>query len=400
MTKEIKSKALAFSPNFAYISQEDRFILDRGPASLKFNIIGCGVNGQEHLRVTALEGRALVHGIYDPHPASVFAAQTEHARFSDNPLKIYPSLQAACQDPQSDALIICTPNYTHLEVLKVAMSSGKPILLEKPIATTLTDAFEIVRLAKDYPSVFQVGLQYRFKAIYQEAIYEALVRKSLGEIKLLSLSEHRMPFLDKVKQWNKFSQYSGNTLIEKCCHYFDLLNLFAGSQPKRVYAIGSQAVNFLDFEYQQQRSDILDNAMVTLQYQNGVQASFQLCMFAPMFYEELVICGDEGRLKAWENEDFLPNSPSTYLELLHDERKVSRRMNPHYPALIEQSGHHGATYYEHVAFINQILGQPGQAATALEGLWSIIVAAAAQESIIQGQPIALEPFLEARGLTL
>ena len=31
-----------------------------------------------------------------------------------------------------------------------------------------------------------------------------------------------------------------------------------------------------------------------------------LCMFSPMFYEELVLCGNMGRLKAWENQDFLP----------------------------------------------------------------------------------------------
>ena len=73
-----------------------------------------------------------------------------------------------------------------------------------------------------------------------------------------------------------------------------------------VFATGSMAVNFLEFEYAGEKSDILDNAFVVVTYENGVRASFNLCMFSPMFYEELVLCGDEGRLKAWENEDFLP----------------------------------------------------------------------------------------------
>ena len=34
-----------------------------------------------------------------------------------------------------------------------------------------------------------------------------------------------------------------------------------------------------------------------VEYENGVRASFNLCMFSPMFYEEMVLCGDEGRLK-------------------------------------------------------------------------------------------------------
>ena len=64
------------------------------------------------------------------------------------------------------------------------------------------------------------------------------------------------------------------------------------------------AVNFKDFEYKGAKSDILDNAMVIVNYENGVRASFNLCMFAPMIYEELVLCGDEGRLKAWERRIF------------------------------------------------------------------------------------------------
>ncbi len=402
MGKELKSRAMALNPHFAYVPETDRYILTKGQPRFKFNVIGTGVNGQEHIRVTELEGRASIYGVYDPNRGSVAAAQAEYARFATGrSLHVYSSLEAACHDPEVDGLIICTPNYTHLEVVKVALESGKHILLEKPIATTVKDAYEILQLSKDYSAVFQIGLQYRYKAIYQEAIYEALERQSLGEIKTLSILEHRLPFLDKVGQWNKFAKYSGNTLVEKCCHYFDLLNLFAGSKPKTVFASGSQAVNFKDFEYNGEHSDILDNAMVIVVYENGIQASFNLCMFAPMFYEELTICGDDGRLKAWENEDFLPQSGSgTHLELLHGDNKPSRRMTPHYPAIIEQTGHHGATYYEHVEFINQLESKSSRAATALEGLWSIIVAAAAQESIATGQVVSIQAFLEKQRLEL
>lgn len=402
MGKELKSRAMALNQHFAYVPEQDRYILSKGKPNYKFNVIGTGVNGQEHIRVTELEGRASIYGVYDPNQGSVDAAQAEYARFATGrSLHVYSSLETACHDPEVDGLIICTPNYTHLDVVKVALESGKHILLEKPIATNVKDAYEIVLLSEAYPAVFQIGLQYRYKAIYQESIYEALNRKSLGEIKTLSILEHRLPFLDKVSQWNKFSRYSGNTLIEKCCHYFDLLNLFAASRPKTVFASGSQAVNFKDFEYNGEASDILDNAMVIVMYENGVQASFNLCMFAPMFYEELTICGDDGRLKAWENEDFLPQSASgTYLEILHGDNKPSRRMTPHYPAIIEQTGHHGATYYEHVEFINQIEAKASTAATALEGLWSIIVAAAAQASIANGQVISIDAFLEQQGLEL
>ncbi|WP_429159458.1 Gfo/Idh/MocA family oxidoreductase [Desulfitispora alkaliphila] len=54
-------------------------------------------------------------------------------------------------------LIICTPNYSHLEVLKVAVKSGKHILMEKPMATTLEDAQEIVKIKKEYEAILQIG---------------------------------------------------------------------------------------------------------------------------------------------------------------------------------------------------------------------------------------------------
>ena len=398
--KELSLRAMALNPAFDYVPAADRYFQGLGEARYKFNVIGAGVNGQEHIRVTNLEARARVHGVYDPNPSSVEAAKAESARFAQ-PLHVYDSLEEACNDDAVDGIIICTPNYTHLDVLKVAVRSGKHVLLEKPIATTLKDAFEIYQMAQSYPAVFQIGLQYRYKAIYAEAIYEAKERQSLGNIHNISILEHRMPFLDKVGQWNKFARYSGNTLVEKCCHYFDLLNLFAAARPVSVYASGSSAVNFNDFEYQGEKSDILDNAMVIVNYANGVRASFNLCMFAPMFYEELIICGDGGRLKAWENEDFLPQQGNaSFLEVLHGDDKVSRRTSPNYPELIERTGHHGATFYEHVQFVNQLEGKASNAASPLEGLWSIVVAAAAQESIAQASVINIDSFLAREGLKL
>jgi predicted dehydrogenase len=242
-------------------------------------------------------------------------------------------------------------------------------------------------------------LQYRYKPIYVEAIHEAKERRSLGEIKTITILEHREPFLDKVGQWNKFSKYSGGTLVEKCCHYFDLFNLFAGSRPVSVYASGSQAVNFLDFEYGGLRSDILDNAFVIVEYENGVRANFNLCMFSPMVYEEIVICGDEGRLKASEGVNGQAYSKwENYLEVICLPDRTSRTMTPSYPALIEESGHSGATYYEHLRFIEAMDGKPSTAASAEEGFWSVVVGVAAEESVRRGEKVGVRALLEENGL--
>ena len=400
--KEIKPRNFALSPNFNYLPDDDRYLFHTGEPKYTFNVIGTGINGMEHMRVTHLEGRAKIKGIYDPNPKSVESAQRLFSRsYPEESLTVYDSLEAASDDPQVDGLIICTPNYTHIDVVREVVKSGKHILLEKPMATNIRDAFEITRIADNYEAVFQIGLQYRYKAIYVEAIYEGLARRSIGEIKTVSILEHRIPFLDKVKQWNKFSKFSGGTLVEKCCHYFDLLNLFAQSRPKTVFATGGMAVNFIEFEYDNQKSDILDNALVTIEYENGVRASFNLCMFSPMFYEEIIVCGDEGRLKAYERDDFLSGSrPKTHLEILRGESRPSRISTPSYPAFIEASGHNGSTYYEHVNFINNLDGQETDAARTEEGFWAVVVGAAAEESVKTGLPVSINELLGQAGVDI
>jgi len=396
----IKSRIMTQAPRFSYLPDSDRFLSKREEAQFSINIIGTGINGQEHMRVTEFEGRGSINGIYDPNPGSVRAAKAIMKEMGKD-LVIYDDLVSACNDPKVDALIISTPNYTHREVLDVAIQSGKHILLEKPMATTLKDAYHIMQLAEQYEAVFQIGLQYRYKSIYREAVFEALDRKSLGDIKQITIQEHRIPFLDKVGQWNKFSEYSGGTLVEKCCHYFDLFNLFAQAKPVRVFAVGDQSVNFKDFEKNGKKSDIIDQAFVIVEYENGVKANFNLCMFAPMFYEEMVLCGTKGRLQAKEKDDFISQKGlECSMEMNLGESQPSRLITPHYPKHIEDAGHHGATFFEHVNFIDNMLGKETNAAKVSEGFWSVVVGAAAQESIEQQRPILIDELLAQNDINL
>lgn len=387
----LESRRFQGAPRFAYLPESDRYVTRRPEPRYRINQIGCGTNGLEHIRVAEFEGRAVVHGIYDPNPGSVQAAHEIMARTNpEKNLVVYPDLLSACTDPQVDALIISTPNYTHLDVVETALAGGKHILLEKPMATTVPDARRILEASRNYGAVFQIGLQYRFKSIYREALKEALGNGAVGDVRQISLREHRIPFLDKVGQWNKFSEFSGGTLVEKCCHYFDLMNLFAQSRPVRVFASGGQAVSFRDFEYEGRRSDIMDHAYAIVEYGNGVRAGLDLNMFAPLFHEEMVICGSEGWLRVAEQQDFLSvEGIRCSLELYRGERHPSVVGIPQYPKHVEASGHHGATFLEHVHFVDNIEGRKTETATVEEGYWSIVVGCAAELSVVRGVPVEI-----------
>ena len=167
-----------------------------------------------------------------------------------------------------------------------------------------------------------------------------------------------------------------------------------------MFASGGQAVNFTDFEYRGRPADIDDHALVIVEYQGGIRASFTLNMFAPHFYEELVVSGDRGRLVASETFDFYRDDVArSRLVVEAGETGATRTTDLSYADDIDRSGHHGATFFEHRAFADRLDGLATDAATPLQGLWSIVVAAAAEESRASGNPVDIGEFTTAHELT-
>lgn len=346
------------------------------------------------MRVASLLGKAVVHGIFDTSQDSVDKAVKDFSTYSNTELVQYHSLEEACMDEAVDALLICTPNFTHFEILQTAIKSGKGLFVEKPMATDLNEAAKIVAMAQEYASFIQLGMQYRYKSQYSEAFHRIKTKQELGEVKTISMSEYRPPFLDKVSQWNKFNRNSGGTLVEKCCHYFDLINMMAESPPVRVFASGGQAVNFVDFVYEGQSSDIDDHAFVVIDYAGGIKANFTLNMFCPELEEELLVVGSGGRLTAKERSSFVEGRHSkATLQVEVDAERGAEDFDLTYAPIIESSGHHGATFFEHLALVERLEGKPTDSATPLQGLWALIVASAAQESMRTGLPVMIEDYI-------
>lgn len=388
-----KYRAFSGPRAFQYLSEDDRYLSARPDALFNFGFVGCGNMGQEHMFNTLLEGRATVSAIYDQAPRSVENALSNLARRYPNepPPKTYDSLDALCTDDEIDALIISTPNFTHIDVVRALVGCNKALFLEKPIATTLADAAEIYRLLSEHPHYVQIGLQYRYKSVYREALLETMARKSLGKVYSVNLLEHRFPFLDKVEQWNKFSEKTGGTLVEKCCHYFDLINVFAQGTPTRVFAIGKQSVNFTEFSRENVPADGLDHAQVLIEFDNDVSGNFSLNMFTSGSREELVLCGDQARLHTIETSR-LGEANQNEMHLWSQDLNASRTIQSNYPEHISQAGHHGSTFFEHVALVDGLLGEQTLdvlPATLDDALWSVVVAFAAQESIATGQPVEI-----------
>ena len=120
---------------------------------------------------------------------------------------------------------------------------------------------------------------------------------AVGTPRMVAMREHRFPFLTKVGDWNRLTANTGGTLVEKTCHFFDLMNVIIGERPERVMASGAQDVNHLDEVVDGRPADMLDNAFVIVDYPSGARALLDLCMFAEATHhqEELSVVGDAAR---------------------------------------------------------------------------------------------------------
>ena len=394
---------LETSDAFGFLPEEDLYLFKKPEAQLKFCLIGAGTIGLEHIRIAGLEGRGFIYCLYDESEKSAHYAIDYAKAYQPQAILNCTSLDDALLDENIDAFIIATPNYTHLEVFLEVATTGKPIYLEKPMAHTLQDAWRLLCESENHPSPIHIGLQYRYKSIYKTLLNDLKNNNDIGKPLMLTINEYRPPFLDKTTQWNKFNTASGGTLIEKCCHYFNLMHLIAGSKPERIYAQGGQALNFKDFTYQGSVADIIDHAMVSIEFEGGMKGQFNLCMFSPSFMEECQVFGSRGKIHVKEEYNPILHRHQPHLfEKLCYEDQTSVTSNPEYAHHIERSGHSGGTYFAHQAFVEAI--QPPnteptqttsslQPATLSESFWSIIISSAAQKSMAEQRPIQIHDFL-------
>jgi predicted dehydrogenase len=202
---------------------------------------------------------------------------------------------------------------------------------------------------------------------------------------MLAIREHRFPFLPKVGNWNRFSRNTGGTLVEKCCHFFDLMRLIVGARPVRVYASGAMDVNHQDERYDGERPDILDNAYAVVDFDDGARALLDLCMFAEgsRNQEEIAATGDRGKV-----ECFVPES-SVVIGRRSRPREVETIPVPVEERLLRAGFHHGSTWYQHMAFRRAVIeGRPPEVSVS-DGLWAVAMGAAGEISAAEHRPVAL-----------
>ena len=344
---------------------------------VRYGLVGTGMMGIEHIQNLALTPGASLTALADPTESSLNWAKSALGDRGDG-VHIYATSAELAKSGTCDAVIVASPNFTHRDVLEPLFDTGLHILCEKPLATTIDDARWIVERADKSPGVFWTAMEYRYMPPAAEFIRQVHAGRT-GKLQMLSIREHRFPFLQKVGDWNRFSENTGGTMVEKCCHFFDLMRLIVQSEPVRVYCSGSMDVNHLDESYDGQRPDIIDNSYTTVDFANGVRAMLDLSMFAEGAENQEEICavGSTARLECLIPAGDLVFSPRTGFM----QPKAVERTHIAVDAEILKAGHHhGSTWYEHQKFNAAVRGVGPVEVTAEDGLRAVAIGTAAEMS--------------------
>ena len=359
--------------------------------TLRYGLIGCGMMGREHIRNVALVEGVEFACVYDP-----VAELAEAAGALAGGARVAQTLDGVIEDGRLDAVVIASPNFVHVDQVEaIARKRALPILCEKPLFTDVSDAARIEALQARFQAPIWVAMEYRYMPPVAGFLSQA--REVTGGIKMMTLREHRRPFLEKVGDWNRFNRNTGGTLVEKCCHFFDLMRLTLGAEPVRVMASAGQMVNHFDEIYDGERADIWDGGYAVFDFANGARAMLELCMFADgtIWNEEIMAVGAAGKI-----ECRVPGPQRFWPEALGPSPEPEVTVYPRAPkgpvtevlaldpALIAAGDHHGSTFFQHVRFADMVRAGGAAEVTLEDGRRAVLMGLAAQMSAEEGRAVS------------
>src|SRR5262245_57492776 len=155
-------------------------------ARVRYGIIGTGMMGCEHIRNLRLIADAEVTAIADAN-----ATSREWGRqAAGEAVAVYEDYRELLRHAPVDAVVVATPNFTHFDVLMDVFRTGKHVLVEKPMCTTVEHSLRVVDAAARHPGAVWVGMQYRFMRPIA-ALMERVHEETIGVAHMIAIREHR-----------------------------------------------------------------------------------------------------------------------------------------------------------------------------------------------------------------
>jgi len=330
-----------------------------------FGLIGAGFIGTVHANRVMFEPRATLSKVFD---VDANAAQKIADLTGAN---ITTSIDDILSDKAIDAVIIASSTDSHGVILRSAIAHGKSFLCEKPLDINIQAARETAKILLGAGIFGGIAFNRRFDTQHM-MLRDSVIRGDIGTIEMMHLTSR-----SQSPPEIKYAMSSGGLLRDKGAHFFDLACWIAQDHPVEVYAQGACL-----FEPRLAEIGDFDTAMIILKFSRGALCHFDFSRRTAYGYDERIeVFGSKGRIVS-----------GTPLPL----EVVSYSGN-----IISRAGLH-QTWFERVeptyksqlsAFIDVFKGDGKSFPTVQDGLLVELIAEAAQQSIITGNTIPIQPLI-------
>ena len=249
---------------------------------VKVVIIGAGLIGPRHAESVVKCPDALLYAFVDPSPQAEAVAQRFNVPlYRDIDELLLAAGRTGDHDNDKnnnfpDAAIVCSPNATHVPLSKQLLAAGIHVLVEKPVAITVSSGLELLRHAKEHESIngakALAGHHRRFNP-YVVAANRALSSSAIGRpLAVSGLWVLRKPasYYEAPTAW-RASESGGGPVLINLVHEIDILHYLLGPIV-RVYAEETLSTRGHEAE---------EGAAIVLKFESGVVGTFLLCDSAP-----------------------------------------------------------------------------------------------------------------------
>lgn len=332
-------------------------------SAIRVGIIGAGRIGQVHAENLAYRiPEAEIAAIADINQAAAAACA---ARFripavADNP-------QAVIDNPDVDAVLICSPTDTHAPLIERAAAAGKYIFCEKPIALDLA-AIDRALLAVEEAGVkLQVGFNRRFDPNFRH-VRERVAAGDIGEPHVLRITSRdpEPPPIEYVK-------VSGGLFLDMTIHDFDMARYLVGDEVTEVYAAGAVRV-----DPRIGAAGDIDTAAVTLRFAGGALGVIDNSRRAVYGYDQRVeVFGSGGAIAVSNNTPH--NAVTSDAEGVHAAKPLYFFMQRYTESFVEEMR----------AFIAAVQYDLPTPVTGMDGRTAVAIGLAAWQSHRENRPVKL-----------
>ena len=256
-----------------------------------YALIGCGRIATNHMKA-AVNNQLEISAVCDVVPEHMEVLLAKHELQNDMSILRYTDYRSMIQEVKPDLVSIATESGIHAEIALFCIDHGVHVIIEKPMAMSISDANEIIRHSEEKHVKVSACHQNRFNIAVQE-MRHALEAGRFGRLSHGSIHvrwNRNQGYYDQAP-WRGTWAQDGGALMNQCIHGIDLLRWTFGGEIEEVY--GQTRQQFHDY------LEAEDVGMAVVKFKNGAIATIEgtTNVYPKNLEETLYIFGEKGTVK-------------------------------------------------------------------------------------------------------